>query len=416
MRGARPWLNLALAGSVFVLGLARLGGWYLPLVIGCLLLMVLLHELGHFVTAKATGMQVTEFFVGFGPRLFSVRRGETEYGIKLLPLGGYVKITGMTMLEEVDPAVETRSFRAATFPRRVLVASAGSVVHLVLALLLAVVSLAVVGERNAASTQVEALSSWPGVTATPAHTAGLRAGDIFLTIDGRPVHSVTTVMHAIRPRVGDLLTVVVRRAGHAVTLRLRPVDARHVIVDGAPLAPAAGPPVGMVGVALTNPVEKVGVVAAVPKAGQLVWSTITSSVVSMVQVFSPHGLTALFQQATGATSATTPSAAANRPLSSVGVVRVAVQSAQAGLGPLLAILIAINVFVGLFNYLPILPLDGGHVAIAIYERLRSRRGRRYVADVAKMTPLVWAFLALLAFLFLSTFVLDLAHPLTNPFR
>jgi Peptidase family M50 len=102
-------------------------------VVAALAGMIFLHELGHFLAAKATGTKATEFFVGFGPRIWSFRRGETEYGIKAIPLGGYVKIIGMTNLEEVDPADEHRSYRQKSYPRRVLMASAGTGMHLLLA-------------------------------------------------------------------------------------------------------------------------------------------------------------------------------------------------------------------------------------------------------------------------------------------
>ena len=95
-----------------------LGAWPVLVVILALVAMIMLHELGHFATAKWSGMKVTEYFLGFGPKLWSIRRGETAYGVKAIPAGGYVRIVGMTMLEEVDPVDEARSYRQATFPRR----------------------------------------------------------------------------------------------------------------------------------------------------------------------------------------------------------------------------------------------------------------------------------------------------------
>src|SRR5438045_9220404 len=90
-------------------------------VIFALVAIVMLHEFGHFATAKWAGMKVTEYFFGFGPRLWSIRKGETEYGIKAIPLGGYVKIIGMSNLEHVDPADESRAYRSKSYPRRLLV-------------------------------------------------------------------------------------------------------------------------------------------------------------------------------------------------------------------------------------------------------------------------------------------------------
>src|SRR5271166_926940 len=123
--GYGPLLRLV---AVVVAGVAlavALGAVPVLVVVLALVAMVMLHELAHFATAKWSGMKVTEYFLGFGPRLWSIRRGETEYGVKAIPAGGYVRIVGMTMLEDVDPADEARSYRQATFPRRFLVAVAG---------------------------------------------------------------------------------------------------------------------------------------------------------------------------------------------------------------------------------------------------------------------------------------------------
>ena len=106
------------------------------LVIFALVVMVMVHELGHFTAAKLSKMKVTEYFLGFGPRLWSVRRGETEYGVKAIPAGGYVRIVGMTTAEEIDPVDEPRSYRQSTFPRRFFVGVAGSAMHFVMAFLL----------------------------------------------------------------------------------------------------------------------------------------------------------------------------------------------------------------------------------------------------------------------------------------
>ena len=105
----------------------------------------------------------------------------------------------------------------------------------------------------------------------------------------------------------------------------------------------------------------------------------------------------------------------NRPVSIVGVTRIAVQAAQAGPGPLFAILIEVNIFVGVLNMLPILPVDGGYVAVATYERLRSKRGQHYHADINRLAPVIYAFMSVLLVLFACTLYLDIAHPIANPF-
>ena len=130
---AQLLVGLVLITAVFI----ALGWGYLLLFIAILFAIVMLHEFGHFVTAKRAGMKVTEYFVGFGPRLWSVRRGETEYGVKAIPAGGYVRITGFTSTEEVPEEDEPRAYRQQPFHQRIIVASAGSAMHFLIAFVLA---------------------------------------------------------------------------------------------------------------------------------------------------------------------------------------------------------------------------------------------------------------------------------------
>ena len=159
-----PWVSLAKLLAVVVVGVGlavALNAVAILVVVLALAAMIMLHELGHFATAKWSGMKVTEYFLGFGPKLWSVRKGETTYGVKALPAEGYVKIVGMTMLEEVDPANEARSYRQATFPRRILVASAGSAVHMILAFALLWSLFVFVGQSVPVAPTVAACSTSP---------------------------------------------------------------------------------------------------------------------------------------------------------------------------------------------------------------------------------------------------------------
>ncbi len=150
--GSRGWalvrLVVAMAAVVAVFLAAGLSA--LLVVIVAIIVMVMVHELGHFATAKWSRMKVTEYFVGFGPRLWSIRRGETEYGVKAIPAGGYVKIPGMSNLEEIDPADEAGTYRQQPFHKRIIVASAGSFMHFVMALLLAYAALLFFGNPTSA--------------------------------------------------------------------------------------------------------------------------------------------------------------------------------------------------------------------------------------------------------------------------
>jgi membrane-associated protease RseP (regulator of RpoE activity) len=405
-----------LVGVVAVAALlAWWGGWALPVVVLAIILMVMGHEFGHFITAKRAGMKVTDFFVGFGPVVWETTRGETRYGVRAFLLGGYVKVPGMSWSERVDPADEARTYREATYPRKALFGAAGSLMHGVMALALAWASLSFIGLPSASHVGIEAFTHWDGHARNAAQLAGLRVGDRVLSVDGRAVRSSTTLVNVIHDHAGEPVTLVVERDGRRLTLHATPVDGRTLTEKGVPVATGKKPQ-GYIGVELEALIVHSSVLSAIPSAFARVGSTTAIAARSLVHVFSPSEFASLFRQVTTPALANNPQVQLTRPVSIVGVARLAVQGAQNGFGTLLFILMTVNVFVGLLNLIPILPLDGGHVAIATYERLRSRRGRPYHADVNKMTPFAYGFMTILLVLFACTLFLDIVHPIANPFR
>src|SRR5579875_2468199 len=205
-------------------------GWVIFVV--ALLFSVMLHETGHFVAAKKFGMKVTQYFVGFGTTLWSTVRGETEYGIKVLPFGGFVKIVGMTSMDEVDPADEPRSFRRHPAWQRLIVMFAGSFMHFVLAFVVLFILAAGIGLVNENTTQlgppgacvpanVKALDNGTctsGEPASPAKAAGLRAGDTVVSFDGKQVSTWTALGTVIRDtKPGRPVPITVQRDGKKVT-------------------------------------------------------------------------------------------------------------------------------------------------------------------------------------------------------
>jgi membrane-associated protease RseP (regulator of RpoE activity) len=364
---------------------------------------VTLHEAGHFLTAKWSGMKVTEFFFGFGPRLWSFRRGETEYGIKALPAGGYVKILGMSNLEkDVDPADEPRTYRQQSFPRRLAVAVAGICTHVVIAFLLLVVMWSAVGvpREDRPTLQIASISRLKSGP-SPAVEAGFKVGDRIVSVDGRPVARWDDLPPYIRARPGQPITFVVDRDGRQVTLVATPAGVNP-----------EGENVGFVGIGAKPAVEKVNPIAAARHSVQDIGRLTVASVKALGSFFSPSSLTNYGNQLTGSPKADDQS----RPVSVVGVVRIADQAAKQGLFDFLSILVLLNVFVAVFNLVPLLPLDGGHIAIAIYERIRSRKGRRYQADVQKLLPVTAAVVVLLIALGVTSLWLDIVHPVGNPFQ
>ncbi len=401
---------------VVIVALAVTTGYTdLLIVIASIIVIVMIHELGHFLAAKHGGMKVSEYFVGFGPRLWSFRLGETEYGVKALPLGGYVKIPGMTNLEEVDPADESRLYREQPFHSRLLVAVAGSAMHFLMAFVLLWVLLAFVGVPNSGQVQIAGLNPVGGKT-SPAAVGGVQAGDVVVSVNGKPIRgNVEALTAAIHDHSDQPLTVVVSRQGRHETLTVTPVNGRALREKGSPL-PAGSAPFGLIGVSLGTPVQTRSPLRAVASAGAELGQFSWASIAGVGHLFSPGGVTQRFEQVTSAKAAQQATADGTRAQSIVGIVQTATDAAHAGIGQFLYILIVINIFFGIFNLFPMLPLDGGHVAIAVYEKIRTgRRKVMYHADVAKLMPFTWLFIVFLAVLIVPAFLTDILHPMANPF-
>ena len=393
------------------------------LLVGVLLLCIVAHEFGHFATAKLGGMKVTEFFVGFGPRLWSVRRGETEYGVKAIPAGGYCKIIGMTNLEEVDPADEARAYRSRPVRNRLAVAVAGSAMHFLIALVVLFSMFFFTGDAGnyltppplpatAPIANIEALVTPAGAPiASPAQQAGLRPGDRIEAIDGQRFATWDDVSGYIRSHPGVPLTLDVERAGRPLVLHATPANLQTVQFAGG-AATGTAPvtkPTGVLGIEI-DPYVTVhsGLGASISDAGGA-WvhvSALTLHALGHLATF--HGASAYLHNLTSPKAASTTAGQQVRFASPVKVVQLFNQAGHSGLGQVLWLLAVINLSLGIFNLIPLLPLDGGHVAIAAYEGVRSRLARRpYRADVAKMAPVAYLALALIVFIGVSTLFLDL---------
>ncbi len=390
-------VNGALAG----IGILALFGWLLLVnrwaflfVVG-IFVSVFLHEMGHFVTARLTGMKATQFFIGFGPRLWSFHRGETEYGVRLLPLGAFVRIIGMNNLDDVPPQDEARTYRQATFPRRMLVITAGSIMHILLAIALFFGVFATKGEpKEAPGAEVMAVSEDGGAMA-----AGIREGDILVSIGGIEIGTDEPgeVIRQFSP--GDVVVVEFERDGEVrtveATLGTNTMAGDHF---GTAL-------LGVTSAGLSEWRELSVAEAAVNSVTDLVPAT-WDSTKGIVQVLNPVNI---FEHLSGSNDDL-----ATRPTTVAGVTGVAGDVGEdEGLGGVLFLLAALNVFVGVFNMFPLLPLDGGHAAIAIYERVREigRGGRRYFTDVARLMPFAMGVIVVLLFLFMSGLYLDITDPL-----
>ncbi|HEY2130535.1 MAG TPA: site-2 protease family protein [Streptosporangiaceae bacterium] len=389
-------------------------GWII--FIFALLFSIMLHEFGHFVTAKKFHMKVTQFFVGFGQTLWSTVRGETEYGIKALPAGGFVKIVGMTALEDVDPADEDRSFRHQPGWQRMIVLGAGSFMHFLLAFVLLFILAVGIGLANSSSATVGAIDpcvpkSETAATcvksdpASPAAKSGLRTGDKVVALAGQPVHNWNQLGKAIRAQpAGTPVTVIVLRDGHRLTLH-------------PSLATIHGRKGSYLGISPAIVYQTVGPISAVRYAGTEFGTIVTGSVSALGSI--PKAIPDLFAKNRSST-------AGGNVTSVVGAGEYTGQAFAAQVGwqtkvtVVLLIVISLNIFVGLFNLLPLLPLDGGHLAVVIYESIRSwiarllRRPDPGLVDMRKLLPVSVGVFALLVGFGLLLILADLVNPVHIP--
>ena len=389
-------------------------GWLI--FIFALLFSIMLHEAGHFVTAKKFHMKVTQFFVGFGQTLWSRQKGETEYGVKAIPAGGYVKIVGMTALEDVDPADEARSFRRQPGWQRIIVLSAGSFMHFVLAFVLLFIMAVGIGLANTNSATVGVIDPCvpksqtaavcvKGDPASPAVKAGLRPGDKIVALAGKPVHNWTQLGQAIRSHpAGSTVSVTVLRNGRKLTL-----DPSLAAISGR-----KGSYLGISPTVVFQPVSPLrGITAAGSQFGQIV----SGSVGAVGSI--PAAIPELFAKNRSST-------AGGQVTSIVGAGEVTGQafalnvSWQLKITVVLDIIVSLNIFVGLFNLLPLLPLDGGHLAVVIYERARAWLARLRgkpdpgLVDMRKLLPVSVGVFALLVGFGLILIMADLVNPVHIP--
>ncbi len=401
-------LIIVVAAGLVVAALS--GALETVLVVLGLILMIVLHELGHFIMAKRAGMKVTEFFVGFGPRVWAVQRGETTYGVKALPLGGYCKIIGMTNAEEVAPADEPRAYRNQPTWRRLSVALAGSFVHFLLALTMLVILFVGPGDIGnfisvpPSNDQVTLYNFAHGKS--PAQLAGLRAGDRIVAVNGHRFSSWEGLVDYLRVRPDKRVTLTVDRGGRDFVTTTVLANGAKVLVEGDK-KPVYTKPTGLLGIE-AGPV-RFGLIGSVEHAGTTFGSTAVTAVSRLGSRIADVGsyLNMLGSQK----AADSPTAV--RFLSPVGVVVQANRATEIGWSEVLYLLIVINIFVGIFNLVPLPPLDGGHVAIALYEKARSLRTKRpYHADINKLMPVAYAMVALILFYGVSSLFLDLRDLLT----
>lgn len=399
--GWTGYLAMAAILGLFV-WLAFVNIWIFVFVVG-LVISIFLHELGHFATAKWTGMKATQFFLFFGPRLWSFRRGETEYGVRALPLGAFVRIVGMNRMDDVEPGDEARSYRQATFPRRLLVISAGSMMHIMIAIVLLFGVYATQGKITAQDEPRVVVGA--AAIGSPAEQAGIMADDEIISVGGVVVESSTELGEAVRSHEpGEVVDVVVLRDGETQTVPVG-LGANVDVPRDDELFGSA-----LLGVRTYSPAlyEHPGIVGSATSAVTDIVPVSWESTKGIVKVLNPVNLV---NQVTDTENADP----AGRPTTIYGIATVSDDVGESGgLAGVLYLLAILNIFVGVFNMMPLLPLDGGHAAIAMYERVQEARRhskQRYFADVERLMPFAMGVIVVLAMLMFTGLYLDITQPI-----
>jgi membrane-associated protease RseP (regulator of RpoE activity) len=392
-RGAGVSLLLVLLGLILLAVLRPSTIDTLAIIFG-IVALIMLHEAGHYFTAKRAGMKVTEFFLGFGPRVWSFRRGETEYGVKAIPAGGYVRIVGMSNLEDVDPDEEPRTFRHGTFGNRLTVILAGVTVNLILAFLLIYVALIGRGLPDTVEASVSRV-----LPESPAAEAGIRDGDRIIAIDGQRLDVDRDIGEALSDRVGQPTTIVVERDGGTAT------------VTAVPKERSSSDKSGIIGVSVGQSVSSYrsfNPIEAVPESFSTIGQMTRDTGAGIGRLFSPDGIERYSKNFTGDAPKQGTPAENERPRSIIGIVDIGGDLVGGNVWSLLFLLGAINLIVALFNLIPLLPFDGGHAAVVIYEQAASKIRRREVrADFRKLVPVTALVLVVFLTLGLSAMFLDI---------
>jgi membrane-associated protease RseP (regulator of RpoE activity) len=363
-----------------------------------LIVVVMVHEAGHFFSAKLFGIKVEEFFVGFGPRLWSFRRGETEYGLKAIPAGGYVRIAGMNPFQEPTPQEFPRTFGAKPIWQRAIVIFAGPATHFVMAILFLAFFFVAIGVPNPSRPTIATVELRLNGRISPAAAAGLRPGDEILAVDGQPIDEWDRFVDYTRAHVGRPMALKIRRGDRRITVTVTPVLAT---------VPGERTPVGRVGISPDFLRERTNPFTAIGRSVIVTGQQTKEVIVRLGDVFGPNALRRVGRLLVGS-GERTPSDA----IGVVGASRIAGQAVRAGAWDFfISLLVGFNIFVAILNLVPLPPLDGGHLAILAYEKLRRRK-----PDIRKLVPLTALVTSFIILFALAITYLDIVNPIPTPFR
>jgi membrane-associated protease RseP (regulator of RpoE activity) len=357
-----------------------------------LLVVIPIHELGHMLVARRFGFKVTEYFIGFGPRLWSRRRGEIEYGVKAIPAGGYVKIAGMNPYESVAPEDLPRAYGSKPIWQRTLVILAGPGSHFLVGAILYFVLFATYGNLDTNVVVVGDVAQTLDGAVSPAKEAGLQVGDVVVRVGDMPNPTPDSlgryVTRYVEDHPNESLAYVVERDGETITLRIVPKLVKEDGVTRGRIGFTLGP-------------EPLSIPESAVVSGRWVGRATWNSVAAIPKIFT---------QGVGRTFSVLFSDEPRRPDDPTSLVGVSRQIGVAGdrgdWALFLGFAAYVTVFIGVVNLVPLPPLDGGHLLLLAWEKLTGRQ-----ADYRKLVPVSATVIVFLSIFAIATVILDITEPL-----
>ena len=380
---------------------------------------IALHEAGHMFTARAFGMRVRRYFIGFGPTVWSVRRGHTQYGIAALPFGGFCDIAGMTAQDPVTHDEAPHAMINKPWWQRVIVLSGGVAMNLIVGFLIlygvAVTSgipnpyadtTPTVGQVACVSDQVDAETLADCTGAGPAGEAGIEVGDRILAIDGEELSDFYALRDAVLERPGDTLTLTVERDGATSEVDVTVASVTRLNAQGQEIQAGA---IGVTNAPIVDAVKQFGPVEAVGATATFTGQLLDATVEGLLSF--PAKIPGVVASIFGAERDV------EGPMSVVGASRVGGELVERSLWDMFWMMLAsLNFFLALFNLVPLPPLDGGHIAVVLYEKVRDffRRlrglGPGGPANYEKLMPVTYAMAAVLLTVGMIVIVADVVNP------
>lgn len=355
-----------------------------------LTVFVVLHEFGHYISARRSNIAVSEFFVGFGPKLFSFKRNNTEYGLKAIPLGGYVKIPGMDESEDTTGYNDSEVFHNAKWTTKFYIAISGILVNFLTAWLILFAILSTNGVNVPTLEIADIGESIQNNTNSPSMNAGLMPGDKIVKFDNVDVETWAELVSIIEAKPGAKVNISYMRANQVIDtdtyLETRTLN---------------GQVVGYLGVTPAIENEKLGIISAIQSTTVLEAQMTLAAVDGIITLFSPDNIKTLLGTYTGQEI---PDEV--RPLSPIGLAQAGSQIAEDSYVNLFSLLAFVNIFLAVFNALPFIPLDGGRVVLSLVEGITGRK----VSD-KKLYPIAALVVAIFIFLGVTAFYLDITQPI-----